>query len=170
MLKCHQIWHNIWPKKMNKSLLQLDYLLENSFFRTDSNFIWIYIFFFLLQVIALKVKRNGEWKTWTYERYVREVELAARGFIHVGMSRHRSVAIIGQNSPEWVISDLAAIFSGKWPNSWFFLFFFQICKCFLIGMVKLSLNISNIKQGIVRCNYPIMSFFLKIRVHIIFKL
>ena len=69
--------------------------------------------YFLLQVIALKVKRNGEWKTWTYERYVREVELAARGFIHVGMSRHRSVAIIGQNSPEWVISDLAAIFSGK---------------------------------------------------------
>ena len=97
-------------KKMNKSLLQLDYLLENSFFRTDSN---IYFLFSFLQVIALKVKRNGEWKTWTYERYVREVELAARGFIHVGMSRHRSVAIIGQNSPEWVISDLAAIFSGK---------------------------------------------------------
>ena len=81
--------------------------------------------YFLLQVIALKVKRNGEWKTWTYERYVREVELAARGFIHVGMSRHRSVAIIGQNSPEWVISDLAAIFSGK-SNVQFNYYFNQI--------------------------------------------
>ena len=68
--------------------------------------------FFLFQVIALKVKRNGDWKTWTYERYLREVQLAARGFIHVGLVRHHSVAIIGQNSPEWVISDLAAIFSG----------------------------------------------------------
>ena len=67
---------------------------------------------FLFQVIALKVKRNGDWKTWTYERYLREVQLAARGFIHVGLVRHHSVAIIGQNSPEWVISDLAAIFSG----------------------------------------------------------
>ena len=66
-----------------------------------------------MQVIALKVKRNGEWKTWTYERYVREVELAARGFIHVGMSRHRSVAIIGQNSPEWVISDNGRQFASR---------------------------------------------------------
>ena len=29
------------------------------------------------------------------------------------MSRHHSVAIIGQNSPEWVISDLASIFAGR---------------------------------------------------------
>ena len=88
---------------------------------------------FYLQVIALRVKRNNDWKTWTYERYLREVQLAARGktflpifikniyffniylflgFIHLGLARHHSVAIIGANSPEWVISDLAAIFAG----------------------------------------------------------
>ena len=64
------------------------------------------------QVIALKVKRGGDWKTWTYERYLREVQLAARGFIHIGLTRHHSVAIMGNNTPEWVISDLAAIFAG----------------------------------------------------------
>ena len=63
-------------------------------------------------MIALKVKRGAEWKTWTYERYLREVQLAARGFIHIGMNRHHSVAIIGSNTPEWVICDLAAIFAG----------------------------------------------------------
>ena len=58
------------------------------------------------------MKRQGEWKTWTYERYLREVQLAARGFIHIGLNRHQAVAIIGGNSPEWVISDLAAVFAG----------------------------------------------------------
>ncbi len=93
----------------------------------------IIVTFFYLQVIALRVKRNNDWKTWTYERYLREVQLAARGktflpifikniyffniylflgFIHLGLARHHSVAIIGANSPEWVISDLAAIFAG----------------------------------------------------------
>ncbi len=27
----------------------------------------------------MRVKRNGDWKSWTYERYLREVQLAARG-------------------------------------------------------------------------------------------
>jgi len=63
-------------------------------------------------VVALKVKRDGDWKTWTYERYLREVQLVARGFIHIGLTRHHSVGIMGNNTPEWVISDLAAIFAG----------------------------------------------------------
>jgi long-subunit acyl-CoA synthetase (AMP-forming) len=67
---------------------------------------------FIFQVVALKVKRDGDWKTWTYERYLREVQLVARGFIHIGLTRHHSVGIMGNNTPEWVISDLAAIFAG----------------------------------------------------------
>lgn len=64
------------------------------------------------EVVALRVKRDGEWSTWTYERYLRDVQLAARGFVHLGLHRHHSVAIVSSNSPEWVISDLAAIFAG----------------------------------------------------------
>ena len=32
--------------------------------------------------------------------------------IPIGLTRHHSVAIMGNNTPEWVISDLAAIFAG----------------------------------------------------------
>lgn len=41
-----------------------------------------------------------------------DVKTAARAFIQLGLHRHHSVAIMGQNSPEWVISDLAAVFAG----------------------------------------------------------
>lgn len=88
---------------------------------------------YFLQVIALKVKRNSEWKTWTYERYLREVQLVARGFIHIGMNRHHSVAVIGRNTPEWVISDLAAIFAG-------YTTFFS-CTCSIVKSVQAFLTL-----------------------------
>ena len=65
-----------------------------------------------LQTAALRVKRNGEWKQWTYEQYLAHVQIAARAFIHLGLHRHHSVAILGGNAPEWVISDLGAVFAG----------------------------------------------------------
>jgi long-chain-fatty-acid--CoA ligase ACSBG len=58
------------------------------------------------------VKQDGVLKTWTYEEYHSEVQLVARGFIHLGLQRHHAVAILGQNSPEWVIADLGAIYAG----------------------------------------------------------
>ena len=112
-LTCNQ--NDNWTRPLSGNLS--DFFSEQTQFIAGDNILNIF-----LQVIALKVKRNGDWKTWTYERYLREVELVARGFIHVGMSRHRSVAIIGQNSPEWVISDLAAIFSGKTRTSNYYYF------------------------------------------------
>ena len=63
-------------------------------------------------VVAMKVRREGEWLTWTYDQYLNETQLIARAFINIGLHKHRSVAIIGSNSPEWVISNLAAIFAG----------------------------------------------------------
>ena len=63
-------------------------------------------------MIAFRAKRGNEWKNWTYEKYYNEVQIAARGFIQLGLHRHHSVAILGNNSPEWIISDLGAIFAG----------------------------------------------------------
>jgi long-chain-fatty-acid--CoA ligase ACSBG len=37
----------------------------------------------------------------------------AKAFIALGLERHKSVAILGSNSPEWFISDLAAVFAGS---------------------------------------------------------
>ena len=74
---------------------------------------------FIFQVVALKVKQDGVLRTWNYEQYYAEVQLVARGFIHLGLQRHHAVTILGQNSPEWVIADLGAIFAG-WEASIFF--------------------------------------------------
>ncbi|CAB4060694.1 ACSBG [Lepeophtheirus salmonis] len=63
-------------------------------------------------VVAFKIKRDEEWISWTYEQYLKEVNTVAKSFIHLGLHRHHSVAILGNNSPEWIVSDVAAIFSG----------------------------------------------------------
>ena len=41
-----------------------------------------------------------------------DVRCASRAFIKLGLEPRRAVAIMGFNSPEWFISDLAAVFSG----------------------------------------------------------
>ena len=65
-----------------------------------------------MQTVALRVKRDGEWKQYTYEQYLAHVQIVARAFIHLGLHRHHSVGILGGNAPEWVISDLGAVFAG----------------------------------------------------------
>jgi len=62
---------------------------------------------------ALSVKRDGRWKTWTWQQYHDDVMLASRAFILLGAEKGHGIAIIGFNSPEWFIADLAAIFSGS---------------------------------------------------------
>ena len=62
--------------------------------------------------LALTVKREGQWVKWTYQDYLADVENAAKGFIKLGLESRSGVGIIGFNSPEWFISDLAAVFAG----------------------------------------------------------
>ena len=64
------------------------------------------------QTLAMRVKRDGHWTDWTYEQYIADVRIVGRAFIHLGLHRHHSVVILGRNSPEWVISELGAIFAG----------------------------------------------------------
>jgi len=54
---------------------------------------------------------NGDRK-WTYEQYFEDIKTVAKGFIELGLQPHRTVAIIGTNSPEWFTSAVAAIFAG----------------------------------------------------------
>ena len=68
-------------------------------------------------------------KTWTWTDYHQDVRTVAKAFISLGFarlklisrekkilqsffSRFDSVCILGFNAPEWVISDVAAIFAG----------------------------------------------------------
>ncbi|XP_028411292.1 long-chain-fatty-acid--CoA ligase ACSBG2-like [Dendronephthya gigantea] len=61
--------------------------------------------------VALAVKRNDQWQKWTYSQYMADIRTAAKGFIKLGLESFNGVSIIGFNSPEWLISDVAAIFA-----------------------------------------------------------
>jgi len=53
-----------------------------------------------------------EWTTWTYQEAYDEIRGAAKGFMHLGFQPFDSVNVWGFNSPEWVMSGLAAGFAG----------------------------------------------------------
>ena len=40
------------------------------------------------------------------------MQTVAKAFIETGLHRHHSVAILGYNSPQWVIANMAAISAG----------------------------------------------------------
>ncbi|CAH2050425.1 unnamed protein product, partial [Iphiclides podalirius] len=61
---------------------------------------------------ALASKRNGQWEKITYKQYQERVRTIAKGFLKLGLERYHSVGIIGFNSEEWYIADLAAIHAG----------------------------------------------------------
>ncbi|CAG9860307.1 unnamed protein product [Phyllotreta striolata] len=62
--------------------------------------------------VALAQKVNGKWENITYKEYLAQVRTCAKGFLKLGLERSHAVCILGFNSPEWFISDLAAIFAG----------------------------------------------------------
>lgn len=64
---------------------------------------------------ALKVKRAGDWKTWSWSEYRDQVRTAARAFMQLGVEKDRGVSILGYNSPEWAIADIGAIYAGGFP-------------------------------------------------------
>ncbi|XP_014203362.1 very long-chain-fatty-acid--CoA ligase bubblegum isoform X2 [Copidosoma floridanum] len=55
---------------------------------------------------------DGSRTTITYKEYERQVRTVAKAFLHLGLERHHSVCILGFNTPEWFISDIAAIYAG----------------------------------------------------------
>lgn len=58
--------------------------------------------------IALREKDFGIWNEYTYENYLNQVKQFALGLLELGFKRGDKLAIIGDNRPEWVISELAA--------------------------------------------------------------
>lgn len=64
---------------------------------------------------ALRVKRNGGWQTVTWSSYGRDVRRAARALIKLGVEQGKGVSLIGQNSPEWLVADVGAIYAGAMP-------------------------------------------------------
>ena len=64
-------------------------------------------------VVAMRQKdETGQWRQWTYQNLDEEVQIVAKALIEIGLHRHHSVAIMGSNSPHWIIANLAAISAG----------------------------------------------------------
>lgn len=66
--------------------------------------------------VALKHKRNGRWEVTTWREYYHAVALTARAFMALGLEQGKAVNILGNNCPQWFISNLAAIFAGAVPG------------------------------------------------------
>lgn len=64
---------------------------------------------------ALRVKRNGSWRTTSWDEYRQQVRQVARAMIAVGAQPGAGVCIIGYNCPEWFFADIGAIYAGTVP-------------------------------------------------------
>ncbi len=64
---------------------------------------------------ALRVKRDGAWCTTTWSEYAALVKRAGKSLIRAGVQPGKGVALIGYNSPEWLIADVGTIFAGGVP-------------------------------------------------------
>ncbi|WP_282171960.1 AMP-binding protein [Cytobacillus firmus] len=58
--------------------------------------------------VALREKEFGIWNEITYEAFLDNVKNFSLGLALLGLKREDKLAIIGDNRPEWVISELAA--------------------------------------------------------------
>jgi long-chain acyl-CoA synthetase len=58
--------------------------------------------------VALQEKRYGIWQPLTWARYARRVHDFAYGLAELGVRRGDVVAVLGDNRPEWLITELAA--------------------------------------------------------------
>jgi long-chain acyl-CoA synthetase len=58
--------------------------------------------------VALQEKRFGIWQPTTWVEYQRRVRSFAHGLATLGFERGETLAILGDNRPEWVIAELAA--------------------------------------------------------------
>ncbi len=58
--------------------------------------------------VALQEKQYGIWQPMTWGEYASRVRDVAHGLVWLGVQRGDVVAVLGDNRPEWLISELAA--------------------------------------------------------------
>ncbi|RLB91217.1 MAG: long-chain fatty acid--CoA ligase [Deltaproteobacteria bacterium] len=66
--------------------------------------------------VALKTKLKGSWEETTWQAYYNQVRTTARAFMALGLEKDGAISILGNNRPQWVISNMAAIFAGGIPG------------------------------------------------------
>ncbi|MEN8115210.1 MAG: AMP-binding protein, partial [Actinomycetota bacterium] len=64
---------------------------------------------------AYAVRTDAGWVTTSWRDYADEVEAVAKSLIALGVEAGSPVAILGANTPEWVVFDVAAMAVGAMP-------------------------------------------------------
>ena len=59
------------------------------------------------QQIALSKKENGQWRNYSIQEYAEIVDKLSYAFIELGIQPNDKIAIIGSNSPQWNMLDMA---------------------------------------------------------------
>ncbi|XP_072458082.1 long-chain-fatty-acid--CoA ligase ACSBG2-like isoform X2 [Notamacropus eugenii] len=63
-------------------------------------------------LIALGIKKVNEWETITYIEYYELCRKAAKSLLKLDLERFHGVGILGCNSIEWLVANIASIFAG----------------------------------------------------------
>jgi long-subunit acyl-CoA synthetase (AMP-forming) len=64
---------------------------------------------------ALRVKRDGAWRTTTWGEFREQARLVARALIELGLAPGKGTSIIGYNAPEWVLACVGTTLAGGMP-------------------------------------------------------
>ncbi len=62
--------------------------------------------------IAMRERNYGIWQAVTWRQYAEHVKYFSLGLVSLGLTPDETIAIIGDNRPEWIISELAAQAAG----------------------------------------------------------
>jgi len=62
--------------------------------------------------IAIRERNYGIWQAVTWRQYAEHVKNFSLGLVSLGLTPDETIAVIGDNRPEWVISELAAQAAG----------------------------------------------------------
>jgi long-chain-fatty-acid--CoA ligase ACSBG len=65
---------------------------------------------------ALFFERGGQWHSWTWNHYHKEVINFAKALINIGVEPYRTVNILAFNSPEWFVSFLGGVYACVVPT------------------------------------------------------
>lgn len=61
---------------------------------------------------ALREKDHGIWHAITWREFLQHVRWLCQGLVHLGLTAQDTVAIIGDNRPEWIYTEVAAQAAG----------------------------------------------------------
>lgn len=65
---------------------------------------------------ALFIERGGQWVSWTWNHYHKEVIGFAKALINCGIEPYKTVNILGYNSPEWYAAFIGGIYANVVPT------------------------------------------------------